>query len=550
MDEVDRCMLCDNVIPDGTIECPGCHARLTFCSSDDCAKAYPRDAAFCPFCGTGNPAAARPASLPESAVPERLATPSGAQPAATDATPLPPAAATPVRSGAVPGDISSDPSSRAPDLDLALPGLLHAHPPAPVAGVGPLSTDLGAALAELGSLAGASTFGPVTLERDAGKSFRRGSQGLLKLRVRAHGLVAPARVRIRCDGRLFPATVLQAAIEPGETCEFRGEPFTPAVAGTEEIDFTVTLMDAAALPLARWRGRCCLEIAETEAGMQAGNDIIIMGGPMPTPAVLDTAHRWEPIELHKDRALSQQRLARQCPAAEIATPRPEALGALWPAARPLLMLLTLQRTGTAEPHAVAIACGTIAGLGRGGLPQVNLLVEPVPFDAYQANRLSRRHAVVLLTSQRAWLRDDSTNGVWLNGDRIHHAQLELLADGDEVQLAQVVSLRVGLVSDGRRVSGAVLYRGDGLDGRLSYCLTDNTAPVLLRDNVEGGPLGWLAIGCGPGDEPVLLFAPNAGALNVVPADNPRICEGIRVNWQRLSAPLAQKHCLEAVGLWS
>ena len=86
-----------------------------------------------------------------------------------------------------------------------------------------------------------------------------------------------------------------------------------------------------------------------------------------------------------------------------------------------------EHTGLAQT--VAVICGTSASLGRGGDPAVAWWLQPSPFDAQQTGRLSRRHLSLELRSGRAWATDGSTNGTWLNDERLTEVAAALVGAG-------------------------------------------------------------------------------------------------------------------------
>lgn len=143
------------------------------------------------------------------------------------------------------------------------------------------------------------------------------------------------------------------------------------------------------------------------------------------------------MELQPDHAFNR-RLAAACP---------EPIGMIvpayvsehgWPVGARAQAAVWVYDQHTGLRHAISAVCGPTASLGRGGDPAVAWWLRPSPYDAHQHGRLSRCHAALELRDDRAWIADRSTNGTWLNGERLSKATPFLLAHEDRLEPAQVV----------------------------------------------------------------------------------------------------------------
>jgi hypothetical protein len=112
------------------------------------------------------------------------------------------------------------------------------------------------------------------------------------------------------------------------------------------------------------------------------------------------------------------------------TPLPRPAGPIAP-----VVLRLIFPTGNVD-----VPAGTSLVLGRD--PEISLVA--AAFDAHE--NVSRRHATVTVTdSGEATIRDEhSTNGTFVNGDRVLPGTEVRLADGDSVRLAADVTAQVSL----------------------------------------------------------------------------------------------------------
>jgi hypothetical protein len=216
------------------------------------------------------------------------------------------------------------------------------------------------------------------------------------------------------------------------------------------------------------------------ANVRAGGDVIVVGG-LTTSAAPDLGQAfrtasWHDVELRADTAFAN-RLARLCPRpSHTPPPPPEGLCDLT-AFHGVIHLLDRQ---TQRRHVIVVsACDSAAALGRGGNPAVAWWIKPLRFDEQQYKRLSGNHALIELRDGRAWVTDHSTNGTWLEGERLTRGEPHLLADGDHLEPARVLRLTaaLGAAADGSEVRAVWLLREDAVYNGLSYLLVGDGAPV-------------------------------------------------------------------------
>jgi hypothetical protein len=385
---------------------------------------------------------------------------------------------------------------------------------------------------------------PVTLEWDAGLRHKCGRGSTLRFRLRAAGLGQPVSARVTCSSRFLETAITsEAALEPSEEAELPAVRFVPRVAADEIVELTVELGVAGA-SLGRYRGSLLLRIEEdvAKAPISAGGDVIIMGAEPNPAATLDVlrgmGESWQAVPLRED-AKWRRRLQNALPAVPSGRPVPPPGRAT---SGPLHALVTLVPPGGAA-HVMLVTWASSCGMGRGGVPQVRWLVGPVVPDPRQEGRLSRCHAVFHLRRGRAWVRDESTNGVWIGDERTTRGQDTLLCAGDVVHLAHVLALDVHLFGGDGAANGLMLLRRDVAGVRLSYMLTDNRAAFSAPtddDDVTGPWLAWRGSDEGP---QLAVWDARATQWLFVAAKQRSHVAGSELGWRVLEEPLAQAQCL-------
>ena len=146
-----------------------------------------------------------------------------------------------------------------------------------------------------------------------------------------------------------------------------------------------------------------------------------------------------------------------------------------------------------------------------------------------------------LEDGRAWITDWSTNGTWLNGERLPKSEIGLLADGDHIEPAHVVSLKAKLLAKQDAVHAVWLYRTDTLGGQLCYLLTDCQIPIPILLSRQSMPSLWLAWQRTPAHGPELFVCTDQGS-RLEPVGFQQDCviaDRYRLRWQLFSTPVEQ-----------
>jgi hypothetical protein len=401
----------------------------------------------------------------------------------------------------------------------------------------------------LGVAAGA--IAPVVLEVESSQKYRRGQQGVLRLRARAQSLDADAVVEVSAiSGVAASPMVGHTRLGPMETCELGAMRFIPRVAGNDHVGITITLRTVANLPIGRWTGSWMINIEDVEKERpsinSAGGDVFIMGGAAPNPIIpgLDVPlgpgmEGWQVVPLQPDLAFNR-RLSNICPRSELFPPLLDP-GPGWPIGARAQGAIHIRDEYTGLVQTVAVVCGTSVSLGRGGDPAVAWWLQPSPYDAHQHGRLSRRHMSLDLRDGRAWVTDWSTNGIGLNGERLTKSQPHLLAQDDRLELAQVIPFRVTLLAHENGVYGVWLRRDDALGDRLCYLTSNGQVPVPLMISGQTAPALWFAWRRTPGLGPELLVClAEGGPWSAIGESQERVfANRLRIHWLLLPNPVEQ-----------
>ena len=404
--------------------------------------------------------------------------------------------------------------------------------------------------------AAAGGLAPIVLEVESSQKYRRGQQGVLRLRARAERLDADAVVEVSVTSGLAASPMLgHTRLGPMETCEFGAMRFIPRVAGSDHIGTTITLKTVANLPIGRWTSSWVIQIEDVEKERasinSAGGDVFIMGGAATTPMIpgLDAPpgmgiESWQVLPLQPDLAFNR-RLSNICPRSELLPPLLDP-GPGWPAGARRQGAVHIQDQYTGLVQTVAVVCGKSVSVGRGGDPAVAWWLQPSPYDAHQHGRLSRRHMSLELRDGRAWVTDWSTNGVWLNGERLSKSQPHLLAHDDRLELARVIPFHSSLMAGESGVYSVWLRRDDTLGDRLCYLTTDGQVPIALTIPGETAPALWLAWRRTPALGPELLAClAEGGPWSAIGDSQERVfAERFRIRWLVLPSPVEQANYLD------
>ena len=401
---------------------------------------------------------------------------------------------------------------------------------------------------------------PVGVDVGLSKKYKRQQQGLVHLRLRGERLTSDSLVEIRAESASFSSPLTQSVcLELGGTHELDALRLVPRLAGAEQIRFAVTVKSLTKTPLGRWSGSVVALVDDEEKKkVEAGRDVIIVGGAVPggelpdfdnPPGVADSP--WQPLTLAPDRNYNR-RLLNACPeAADRMSPVLDSSFA-WPTGATAQGAVYIRDRQTGAARAVGVVCGTSASLGRGGDPAVAWWLQPSPYDAHQHGRLSRQHALLALHDNRAWITDWSTNGTWLNGERLSRSENSLVADGDRLEPARIVPMTIKLLASGGKVHAVWLERSDAMGEQLQYLLTDCQMPIAVLLPGRSAPSLWLAwrrtkpdgaeaLVCGGDDSTFQTIGDQK--VHVIAS---RYC----VRWQPFSVPLEQPDYLNQLNAFA
>jgi len=320
---------------------------------------------------------------------------------------------------------------------------------------------------------------PVVIEHLIRGKYKQGVRRILKLRAASTGAVEQCEVTARVQSRMLASEIeLHASLGPDEVRNWEGIPFIPSFKGDGEVFVTVSATNSYGLPLGRWKTEWIIDVEDG----QDNNDT----PPDPFAGV----GMWRPLQLSPDRAF-ERRLALAAPSANVSPPPLPPELQLCDDASGRQVSVSL-RTAQGRELDFAIVFGPRAVIGRGGDPEITWWIRPEPFNRYQSGRISRKHAILTLDRNHAWICDQSTNGITVNNDSPKSNARTVLADKDRMSLAQAVDFRVSLMSTSEKVFAAVLERQDALKRQLAYILTDNTAAACIPESMAGQTL-WLAM---------------------------------------------------------
>ncbi len=585
-----ECYACGSPVPFGAGQCPACGEGVAFCRKAECTLTFPPDVSFCPSCGDAvegpsrdalsKPAAADP--QPAAAGPSEGLSQGAGQSKVFDqmlslfsgdsaTAAAPPRKTTPqlpqspqstgkyeemltlFQAGDAPQS-TSEASAAANRLPVQSAGRPVVQPGAGP-GTMPTMPPMPAMPSIPGGFAGPLTIptlgvggGPVCVEVEASGKYRKNQQSLLRVRVRGEHLSSESVVELNVGSELLSAPgAFQTRLISGQMQEFQALRFVPKWAGADSLRFVLTVKTPANLPLGRWTASWVINIEDEEKKeIHAGGDVFIVGGapPMSGPQGFDlglgglgSAGGWQPLELQPDHAFIR-RLAGACPEPAGWNVPASASEHGWPAGARAQAAVWVYDQHTGLRHAISAVCGASASLGRGGDPAVAWWLRPSPYDAHQHGRLSRCHASLELRDDRAWAADRSTNGTWVNGERLPRAAPCLLADDDRLEPAQVVPFQVRLQACDGHVHTLWLYRNDTLAEQLSYLLTDGRFPVAFVPPGNQAPVLWLAWQRDPQRGPELLACSSDGAWQILAPQQACVLGGRhRIVWQILPTPV-------------
>ncbi|QGJ71570.1 Hypothetical protein PBC10988_32770 [Planctomycetales bacterium 10988] len=588
--ENPECLLCDAKLQLPSLHCSTCDTPHTRCN--DCEAVFPAKDAFCPFCGAPSFASASeidpslsplPASpsiepQPQPKLPnpqdkldqlaglfQQTSQPDPAPNLQPPTTSQPSGALQPLAPSTPPSAEASSPedanmqallagfglSGDAPPQDLASP----VSPQTPQA-MRPSREELPDWRTAGGPLVGG--FGsdisfnhsddPILIEIDGSEEYRAGEQGVLRLRLLAQNVEEDAIVRLKIESKLLAKPVpLEAEVQPGQAYHFPAMAFVPQIAGRHPLQFTVALETISKVPLGKWSSSHVVKVEEApqqeNQAISAGGDVIIMGGGNRGQAAEDYSFGekkgWVALPLQPDRAFNRRVKALKPPTIHGMPELPSDW--YWPVGTQLLASLFVADHHTGRSQVIAFVCGTTASMGRGGDPSIAWWLRPHPHDPHQFGRLSRRHTVLTLHEGRAWIEDVSTNGTWLEDQRLEKRDPQLLAEEDHFAPADVVRFVPTLVTYEDAVEAIFLQREDGLMGRLSYCLASGKCPLPLKFSGSPEIACWLLWQKQPQMGPQLLIKTDETDWQPLGPHAAQVLnQRYRIQWQLLSSPIEQQ----------
>lgn len=339
----------------------------------------------------------------------------------------------------------------------------------------------------------AATTAAIRIEQRRSADLKVGHKGVLSLRLTTTQTSTQYELTVDSDLLAEPAVFHGASPTPG-TYDVGSIRFLPKAAGDEEILLELTMLNAAGIPLARFTGRFNVPVASNEnsSSIQAGGDVIVVGGRLPNlgsavgasglPSPIGDG--WCEISVLEDQAFSK-RISDQIPLASDDRPHDLAVEPGFAGGNGVLY------AGTPDGSFVCYASsvGRSAAIGRGGATEACWWIRPVPDHSEQFSRISRKHLNLELRDGRAWLTDLSANGTSLNGKSLVQGAAVVLSDNDFVDLAGAMTFSVRVCGDGCSVTSVELRRQDGYADKLVLFLVQPGAPHRIE---VAGQTAWLA----------------------------------------------------------
>lgn len=547
--ELPTCLMCGESIEPGADSCPACKVALKRCANDQCGQALPLEVEFCPFCGSENKReAAENETVAEA--PCNLASidaTDSVDSRETIVAPAEPGSPSTLAIGNLPGTelghadvLQADINSSAMLATASIGGMI---------GQSQISAfDEG--MADLGPSVMGESSAPVRLEFNLSAKLRIGQKGLLRLRITSDVSSNRMRLCTRCDSEVLESPVeFQRLIEPGEAIELDPIRFVPRNAGADIIQITIEASNRQNVPLGRYEALRSIEVEDpsspdSQNRIEAGGDVIIMGnagGQLGFPGLThepfehSAAESWRTLPLRVDTQFAR-RLARIRP--HQMPPQFPAIPGGASAGGQVLDSAVRFEYASGETLGLLVTTARACGIGRGGIPVVRWLIHAPDGNAQQEARLSRCHAVFQLDKNLAWVEDRSTNGVWLNDKRIARGKAEILADGDELNFADVVSFAVRLGGNQAGVRSIWLTRSDITGQLLAYAMVDPREPMLVPDGLLGSPdATWMAWRRGNAEDLEMQVSDgSADWTAITEGARTRLAAGMTVEWQSRQIP--------------
>ena len=427
-----QCPECSSVVVENVADCAVCKTSLHWCAACRCPTHD--DSRFCPKCGTGRPEA--------------------------------------------------PPSSNADAIDvITIPSLRQAQ--------AAHEFNENEIVSKTDSLAEGDSACAIYASVSRSSVVRCGEQSIVQLEV--YGLWTDEIAVFASIESGFARFEEEVFLVNGDAYKFRPIRFVPGTPGLETLMIRIEARSKVGIPLGRWVGQIQLDVKHPiqndtiHVYNTQGGDVVHFGGPQAIPPIADVGQSLtvEPLSLECD-TIYARRVVRSCPAAMNSQPdfEPAFRNAVH---RPQLGVIQILDGDREIRRSYAFACSRSTAFGRGGMKKPDWLIRPSPYNVDEHKRISGQHFSVHLSNNRAWITDESANGIWLNGERLPRRRSEILSEGDLVSLLpeQLVPLRVELVADGVTVAAICLRRMDNFEGSLVYVLTSGVLPIRgLRNNLH------------------------------------------------------------------
>lgn len=479
----DVCPKCSAELPDYVEECPACGQEIAYCSSPACGMAMLASQACCPVCGeenlsympleeTGNIPGAVPRGEPAGGVPNFsgsvnampqldlsfLNKPMGGSmgggepPVATgSAAGLPPPTDFPP-DACVPRNVSPPQPAEGGDRYMAGGG-------AEIPGMS--FPEIGGALAGMEADTAVQGFSsssePYMLEIDRAVKLRKDAKGLLRFRIKGSGglppgaavhvgLSASADLAMGADSRMEVCDLRQ-----GEERELQPIPCRPLLDGYENLTIRVETVVGGQVSDIR-TGNIPLEIESPDKHQNItiqAEDIIDFGGNLGLGSLLGKGHPlggslsgdWQRVGLRPFRRKGVSALKKIMPPAA-SYPDTESLSFCPPETVALIV-------GGGRGERGYVFSANPATLGRKAtdeeMPREGFLPVAAASGAdLDTRRISGKHCMLRLAAGIPQIMDCSSNGTWLNGNRMLKGAWYTLEDGDCFTLRNVVRFAVHL----------------------------------------------------------------------------------------------------------
>ena len=380
---------------------------------------------------------------------------------------------------------------------------------------------------------------PFGLEIDEGLGFEINNLGVIRLRLRSHGLpngcAALVTIKAGAEFRLKEQElVLLAGLRMGETRLLPVWQCHPSVAGNVPLELGVEVLNAASDSLGRWQASHVVKVSKGESARQINihGDVLDLGtgglGQMLTGSGQPGGEKWRPILFYPDEVW-QSRQHRAIPSWKMEPPLVEidpGHGPLWTGS-----WLRLHGLGPLHYQQAAVFWGTQVPMGRKLNEKepdagTHLRVNADNLDPTERRRMSGTHCHLRLHRGKAWVQDVSGNGTWLNGDKLAKNQWHLLVPGDLLSLRKVANFKVHLQADAEGVIALCLAQQVTGGSSQNFVLAARSlfwpAAGVAAWPQSGGALDgvWFCEQPAPGGRRLFALAPGESAWSALDATGP------------------------------